>query len=308
MTCVAELPNDQDDASASAAAAQQQQSASNVYGTSLSSSQSKRYDIQWSPLLRGVVSTCSFDRKVQAHSALSATTKTGRAPKWLKTSSGVSFGFGGTVVSFGATHRGVTLGSTIEEPQLRAASDKFEQAIAGGDYSGYCDSMAQQAKAKGDKYGTQLWGFMKIVFQSNAREQLLQYLGFDPDDIKQAAMDFEDNDAANGVAGLSLDSKTMSKEAEAAVKQSLLVGNFEAAVECCFRSGNMADALMLASVGGAELWAKTQAEFLARETKKRPFLSIINAIVQGNLVDLVNSSNPAEWHETLAILSTYGKS
>ena len=308
MTCVAELPNDQDDASTSAAAAQQQQSASNVYGTSLSSSQSKRYDIQWSPLLRGVVSTCSFDRKVQAHSALSATTKTGRAPKWLKTSSGVSFGFGGTVVSFGATHRGVTIGSTIEEPELRAASDKFEQAIAGGDYSGYCDSMAQQAKAKGDKYGTQLWDFMKIVFQSNAREQLLQYLGFDPDDIKQAAMDFEDKDAAEGVAGLSLDSKTMSKEAEAAVKQSLLVGNFEAAVECCFRSGNMADALMLASVGGAELWAKTQAEFLARETKKRPFLSIVNAIVQGNLVDLVNSSNPAEWHETLAILSTYGKS
>ena len=310
MTCVAELPNDQDDGAASAAAAQQQ-SASNVYGTSLSSSQSKRYDIQWSPLLRGVVSTCSFDRKVQAHSALSATTKTGRAPKWLKTSSGVAFGFGGTVVSFGATHRGVSISSTIEVPELRAASDKFEQAIAGGDYSGYCDSMAQQAKAKGDTYGTQLWGFMKIVFQSNAREQLLQYLGFDPDEIKQAAADFQDDSAssaAEGVAGLSLDSATMSKKAEVAVKQSLLVGNFEAAVECCFRSGNMADALMLASVGGAELWAKTQAEFLARETKKRPFLSIVNAIVQGNLVDLVKASDPAEWHETLAILSTYGKS
>jgi len=224
----------------------------------------------------------------------------------------VSFGFGGTVVSFGATHRGVTIGSTTEEPGLLAASAKFEQAIAGGDYSGYCDSMAQQAKAKGDKYGTQLWGFMKIVFQSNAREQLLQYLGFDPDEINNAAMVFEDSDpaasAAEGVAGLSLGSKTMSKKAEAAVKQSLLVGNFEAAVECCFRSGNMADALMLASVGGAELWAKTQAEFLARETKKRPFLSIVNAIVQGNLVDLVKSSNPAQWHETLAILSTYGKS
>ena len=300
MTCVAELPNEQD-------AGAMESSASNVYGASLSSSQTKRYDIQWSPLLRGVVSTCSFDRKVQAHSALAATTKSGRPPKWLKTSSGVSCGFGGTIVSFGSTHRGVTIGSVVEEPKLRAASDKFEQAIAGGDYSEYCDSMAEKAKDSGDKYGTQLWGFMKIVFQSNAREQLLQYLGFDPEDIKQVAMEFKD-DAADGVAGLSLDSKSMSKKAEAAVKQALLVGNFEAAVECCFRIGNMADALILASCGGAELWAKTQAEFFSREAKKRPFLSMVNAVVQNQLDDLVKSSDPAEWHETLAILSTYGKS
>ncbi len=40
----------------------------------LSSSQQKRYDVQWSPLKRGVVSTCSFDRKVQAHSVIGLAT------------------------------------------------------------------------------------------------------------------------------------------------------------------------------------------------------------------------------------------
>jgi hypothetical protein len=134
----------------------------------------------------------------------------------------------------------------VEEPKLLAASNKFEQAVAGGDYSRYCDSMAQKARASGDKYGTKLWGFMKIVFQSNAREQLLQYLGFHPEDIERTAIEFND-DTTDGVAGLSIESKSMSKKAEAAVKHSLLVGNLEGAVECCFRTGIMADALILAS-------------------------------------------------------------
>ena len=57
-----------------------------------------------------------------------------------------------------------------------------------------------------------------------------------------------------------------------------IVGNFEAAVECCFRSGNMADALILAACGGADLWAKAQTQFFENEAGKRPFLSIVNAV------------------------------
>jgi len=75
----------------------------------------------------------------------------------------------------------------------------------------------------------------------------------------------------------------MSKKAEAAVKHSLLVGNLEGAVECCFRTGIMADALILASCSDADLWAKTQAELFERKEKKRPFLSIVIAVVQNQL-------------------------
>src|SRR5210317_1277665 len=100
----------------------------------------------------------------------------------------------------------------------------------------------------------------------------------------------------------------MSKDAENVVKDALLVGNFEAAVECCFRSGNLADALVLASCGGGDLWQKTQAEYFARESKRRPFLSLVSAVIHDQLTDLVAMSDPKKWKETLAVLSTYGKS
>jgi protein transport protein SEC31 len=96
--------------------------------------------------------------------------------------------------------------------------------------------------------------------------------------------------------------------AEAAIKDALLVGNFEAAVECCFRSGNLADALVLASCGGAELWQKTQTEYFTRESKQRPYLSLVHAVINDQLNELVSTSDPANWRETLAVLSTYAKS
>ena len=75
----------------------------------------------------------------------------------------------------------------------------------------------------------------------------------------------------------------MSKAAEAMVKKALLVGNFEAAVECCFRTGNLADALVLAACGGADLWAKAQDRYFKAESTKRPFLSIVSAIIHSQV-------------------------
>lgn len=57
-----------------AAGTEASSSAPGMYGGSLSSSQQKRYDVKWSPIQRGVVSTCSFDRKVQTHSVIGAAT------------------------------------------------------------------------------------------------------------------------------------------------------------------------------------------------------------------------------------------
>lgn len=45
---------------------------------------------------------------------------------------------------------------------------------------------------------------------------------------------------------------------------------------------------------------------LARE--RRPFLDIVSAIITNDLGSLVRSSDLARWEETLALLSTYGKS
>jgi protein transport protein SEC31 len=162
--------------------------------------------------------------------------------------------------------------------------------------------MADQSN---DEYESHVWNFMQIMFEANAREELLAYLGFDPEKIHQTAMEFNDENKEDDGGEVITQ---MSREAENAVKDALLVGNFEAAVECCFRSGNLADALVLASCGGADLWAKTQAQYFAREAKKRPFLSLVSAVVHDQLTDLVALSDPSKWKETLAVLSTYGKS
>eukprot|EP00956_Cyclotella_meneghiniana_P036579 scaffold127602_cov60-Cyclotella_meneghiniana.AAC.2 len=195
------------------------------------------------------------------------------------------------------------------------SSGELQNSGLGGTHSGsnnelfdpqdciaHCRDMAENSK---EEYEMHVWNFMQIMFEANAREELLGYLGFDPERIHQHAMEFEskedEDDQRDGYPQMSI-------EAENAVKDALLVGNFEAAVECCFRSNNLADALVLASCGGADLWAKTQAEYFAREAKKRPFLSLVSAVIHDQLTDLVALSDPRKWKETLAVLSTYGKS
>ena len=315
---IAEIPNED---SSSAGHQNHHHQPSDLYGGGLASSQQKRFDVSWSPIRRGVVSTCSFDRKIQAHSVIGLVTMCGRPPKWMSPSGGVSCGFGGAVVSINNSNsqRSVVIETIVEHPELVEVSEKFESEFGPGtDCITYCIEMATRAT---DPYERQVWSFMQIMFETNAREELLSYLGFDPELIHQAAMEFneEDDGESNGSSNLShsptsdgngskVSRTTMSKSAENTVKDALLVGNFEAAVECCFRSGNLADALVLASCGGADLWQKTQTEYFARQSMQRPFLSLISAVINDQLSDLVATSDPGKWRETLAVLSTYGKS
>lgn len=48
------------------------------------------------------------------------------------------------------------------------------------------------------------------------------------------------------------------------ISQSLLTGNFEAAVEMCLHDNRLADAILLAIAGGPELLAKTQRKYFKK--------------------------------------------
>mmetsp|Transcript_6426 Transcript_6426/g.9394 ORF Transcript_6426/g.9394 Transcript_6426/m.9394 type:complete len:1079 (-) Transcript_6426:103-3339(-) len=285
----------------------QQQSSTSIYGINLDSSvtHQQRYDAQWSPLRRGVVSTCSFDRKIQTHSLLSAGVKSGRAPAWLKRMSGVSTAFGGKLVSFGASYpAAINVDSVVKHPAFSKISQKFEHAISTQNYTDYCSAKAQEAFRAENVYETQVWGFMKIMFEENARVHILKYLGFDPAHISALAAAFDYDKSA---ADVDTSVKVMPLKAQEIIQKSLLVGDFEGAVDCCFRLGNYADALVLSSCGGPELWAKTQGEYFAKEAGKRPYLSIVSAVIHNQLDELVQRSEPRKWQETLAVLSTYAK-
>jgi protein transport protein SEC31 len=331
LSMICDLPNEEvkevvNDVNGTKDKVSSQELYGNAMPSGLISNQQKRYDVKWSPLRRGVISTCSFDRKVQAHSVLSAATKSGRPPKWMKPASGVSCGFGGKIVSFGTLDKTLRLEEYVEQPDLKKQVEEFERAVAAGnangsgngigDYEGFATAKALECanSVPSDVCEAQLWGFIQCMFKENSRMAMLQYLGFDAGEIAEKAKAFEhqqDITNSNGIGMSNLSLKEsgatmpMTKEAQDAVNQALLVGNFEAAVECCIRAGSLADALVLASCGGAELWAKTQAQYFASEMGKRPFLSVVSAVIHNNLGEYVTSSDPANWYETLALICTY---
>jgi protein transport protein SEC31 len=158
---------------------------------------------------------------------------------------------------------------------------------------------------------------MKIIcFEKNAREELLSFLGFDAASIEAAAQSFvaahasESSHAGMSAAleGLHLSGPSASAAAEESIRNALVVGNFSAAVDVCVEANLMAEALLLAQCGDPGLWTKTQNIFFEKFRVKRPFLNILHAVINGKLKDLVNASDLKRWRETLAIISTYGKS
>jgi protein transport protein SEC31 len=92
-------------------------------------------------------------------------------------------------------------------------------------------------------------------------------------------------------------------EADGAIQRALVVGNYPAAVAACMQAGRMGDALVLASVGGTDLWLRTQAEYMRRS--KRQYMKLVAAVVKNDLTKLVSQRPLSEWRETLAMLCTY---
>ena len=146
------------------------------------------------------------------------------------------------------------------------ASRAFEAALASQDYAAFCDAKVATAKTSADK---RTWTFMALIFEPNAREKLLECLGYDAQQIAQqfapppppsstpSSPQVDDTSAedvfATRTQSLSISSDRIIEEkspltpaAEADVKRALLVGNFDAAVEGCFKNGALADALLLA--------------------------------------------------------------
>jgi len=99
---------------------------------------------------------------------------------------------------------------------------------------------------------------------------------------------------------------TSNEDTESLITRALIVGNFALGVDICFKSGRMADALVLAACGGPDLWAKTQDRYFNQN--RAPFMRLIASIVKDKLQDLVAQTNLRSWKGTLAVLCTYAKS
>lgn len=133
----------------------------------------------------------------------------------------------------------------------------------------------------------------------------------DHDDTEPSNVDngkLESNDII--CAGNGFDIAGKSKEdVDDVIRKLIVVGDFRNAVAVCLRVGRTADALLLSSAGGADLWHETQASYLA--TADLPFsMKAIGAVLgdQDSLdahVSRLIDSGEVSWKEALAILLTY---
>ncbi|XP_022899190.1 protein transport protein SEC31 homolog B-like [Olea europaea var. sylvestris] len=90
-----------------------------------------------------------------------------------------------------------------------------------------------------------------------------------------------------------------------AVQRALVVGDYKGAVAQCITANRMADALVIAHVGGVPLWERTRDQYL--KTSRSPYLKVVSAMVNNDLMSLVNTRPLKSWKETLALLCTFAQ-
>jgi len=113
-----------------------------------------------------------------------------KPPRWLERPCGVSFGFGGRVVSFGVSETGsraskVKLTPFEVDASVGNATESFEKALKEGDLRSLCEARAANASNEEEKSE---WRVMQALLSDNPRKGLVEYLGFQ-DSADEAADD-----------------------------------------------------------------------------------------------------------------------
>jgi protein transport protein SEC31 len=281
-----------------------------------------------------------------------------RAPKWSQRKSGAIFGFGGNLVQFGCKttkdnknkpistpNPTIMISKIIDDMKLLNRSKVFENEMnncinaannpnipydpndPNDPHRAYQDALKQlcinksnETKTKSDE---EIWKFMTILFEKDARSEILEHLGYnasnivntitaeygltppsqssneeqnqmipppsDPDafgvteeenNVELSAEEAFNTQPLMNELPSTEESKipetksdpviemTPDSNVEESIKKLLLIGNFQAAVDCCMKNGQMANALLLATHGGPDLWEKTKNEYLEIERKK----------------------------------------
>ncbi|KAK9141413.1 hypothetical protein Scep_011094 [Stephania cephalantha] len=89
------------------------------------------------------------------------------------------------------------------------------------------------------------------------------------------------------------------------ILNALVVGDYKGAVSHCISVNKMADALVIAHVGGTSLWESTRDQYLKNNCSS--YLKVVSAIANNDLMGLVNSRPLNSWKETLALLCTFAE-
>ncbi|XP_018549839.1 LOW QUALITY PROTEIN: protein transport protein Sec31A [Lates calcarifer] len=100
-------------------------------------------------------------------------------------------------------------------------------------------------------------------------------------------------------------SLSISQDVDGLITQALLTGDFEGAVNLCLHDNRMADSIILAIAGGAELLEKTQKKYFTKTHSK--ITKLISAVVMKDWHDILKTCDLQNWKEALAAVMTYAQ-
>ena len=315
-----------------------------------SAASSRRYEIHWSPSAPGVLSACSFDRSIQLLSLITnvsgknAQNQIVRSPPWMARKSGVSFGFGGRLVSFNSIQSAMVDGDQTAQPTVEmknchyAASAEMDSAAGArmvnferslsqamlhdaapshDHLAAFCASQASQSPNENEQ---EVWKFMRVLFEEqNPRVAVQKYLGYDEEAVSRevdlSILPPEEDIAGQASAEYQAppaqyeDDTSEDSPVDEAIMRSLTVGNFAAAVALCLQHDRAADALVISSLGGAPLMKRAHQAYLESQSAKRRVMRLAKSIFEENtqatVVRGTNLSRAGSWKQTLAFLMTY---
>uniref|UniRef100_H3DQ02 Protein transport protein Sec31A n=1 Tax=Tetraodon nigroviridis TaxID=99883 RepID=H3DQ02_TETNG len=276
-----------------------------------------------------------------------------KPPKWMRTPIGASFGFGGKLIIFENPKvppmqspqpipRQVFLSQVSTETEFLQRSKELQAALQSGSFHSYCQTKIQNARSDAEQ---DIWKFLLVNFEDEARIKFLKLLGFSKDDIEKKiskclGKSFHPN-------GYGVDAKDLAEKMQQLTTERAEEGadartsgsvspsdffsqtpkensNFQIPVSCD-TDGLISQALLVGNFEGAVdlclsdgrypeaiLLSISGGEELLKKTQQKYLLQqknsvsmLISSVVTRNWRDIVQSCELDNWKEALAALLTY---
>ncbi|NXC39841.1 SC31B protein, partial [Penelope pileata] len=116
-----------------------------------------------------------------------------KPPKWIRRPVGVSFAFGGKLITFGLTkapgqqmqqaypHQ-VFISQVTTETEFLLRSRELQMALQSGNLLDYCKGKIQTAKLQFDE---NIWNFLKVNLEPESSTKFLKLLGYSKEDLQK---------------------------------------------------------------------------------------------------------------------------
>ncbi|KAK9530266.1 hypothetical protein VZT92_011779 [Zoarces viviparus] len=116
-----------------------------------------------------------------------------KPPKWVRRPVGASFAFGGKLITFEnpklppvqspqPVPRQVFMSQVTTETEFLQRSRELQAALQSGSFNNYCQAKIQSAKSDAEQ---DIWKFLLVNFEDEARVKFLRLLGFSKDDLEK---------------------------------------------------------------------------------------------------------------------------